>query len=315
MTEGVDCGHFNMRWVRHYVPEYERRWSRFSKPTNSSWRMDETSVAVGGRWKYLYRAVDRNGKSVHSLLREDRTIGSAQEFFRQAVKIPGSPWPEKINLDGNAASHLGVHLLGEEDARWRSVKVIARRYLNNLVEQDHRAIKQRSRPMLGLKSFHTAAITFSGIELAHRIRKRQFTLAYEREGRALSLKDLWDQALAARSFSDSLENSPPPLMHQISRCSRPRLRTRRGKSGVVRYRRRVSFGQSLYLQVMPSGRRYWHYRYRFEGREKQVSLGRFPYVPVKSAWARRHAARHFLEAGVDPGSQKQALRRINADGV
>jgi hypothetical protein len=77
----------------------------------------------------------------------------------------------------------------------------------------------------------------------------------------------------------------------------------------------VSFGQSLYLQVMPSGRRYWHYRYRFEGREKQLSLGRYPYVPVKSAWARRHAARHFLEAGVDPGSQKQVLRRINADGV
>jgi DDE superfamily endonuclease len=62
-----------MRWVRHYVPEYERRWSRFSKPIHSSWRMDETSVSVGGRWNYLYRAVDRSGKSVHSLLREDRT--------------------------------------------------------------------------------------------------------------------------------------------------------------------------------------------------------------------------------------------------
>jgi transposase-like protein len=84
-----------MRWVRHYVPEYERRWCRFSKPTHSSWRMDETSVSVGGRWNYLYRAADKYGKSVHSLLREDRTIGSAQEFFRQAVKVSGSPWPEK----------------------------------------------------------------------------------------------------------------------------------------------------------------------------------------------------------------------------
>ena len=185
-----------MRWVRHYVPEYERRWSRFSKPTQSSWRMDETSVAVRGRWNYLYRAVDRNCKSVHSLLREDRTIGSAQEFFRQAVKIPGSSWPEKINLDGNAASRLGLQLLGEEDSRWRSVQVRARRYLNNIVEQDHRAIKQRARSMLGLKSFRTAAVTFSGIELAHRIRKRQFTLAYEHHGRALSLKELWDQARA-----------------------------------------------------------------------------------------------------------------------
>jgi hypothetical protein len=188
--------------------------------------MDETSVSVGGRWNYLYRAVDRNGKSVHSLLCEDRTIGSAQEFFRQAVKVKGSPWPEKINLDGNAASHLGLRLLGEEDSRWQHVTVRARRYLNNLIEQDHRAIKQRSRPMLGLKSFHTPAVTFSGIELAHRIRKRQFTLSYEREGRARSLKDLWDQALSDKSVSDSLDTSPPPLMHQISRRSRPRLRAR-----------------------------------------------------------------------------------------
>ena len=192
---------------------YERRWPRFSKPTQSSWRMDETSVAVRGRWNYLYRAVHCNGKSVHSLLREDRTIGSAPEFFRQAVKAPGSPWPQKINLDGNAASHLGLRLLGEEDSRWRSVQVRARRYLNNIVEQDHRAIKQRSRPMLGLKSFRTAAVTFSGIELAHRIRKRQFTLAYERKGRALSLKDLWDQALSGKRVSHSLDTSPTPLMH------------------------------------------------------------------------------------------------------
>jgi transposase-like protein len=115
-----------MRWVRHYVPEYERRWSRFSKPTipPGGW-MKPRSLSKDSD---LYRAVDRNGKSVHSLLREDRTIGSAQEFFRQAVKVKGSPWPEKINLDGNAASHLGLRLLGEEDSRWRSVQVRARRY-------------------------------------------------------------------------------------------------------------------------------------------------------------------------------------------
>jgi len=103
------------------------------------------------------------------------------------VKIPGSFWHEKINLDGNAASHLGLRLLGEEDSRWQHVTVRARGYLNTVIEQDHRAIKQRSRPMLGLKSFPTAAVTFSGIELAHRIRKRQFTLAYKRQGRTRSL--------------------------------------------------------------------------------------------------------------------------------
>jgi hypothetical protein len=90
---------------------------------------------------------------------------------------------------------------------------------------------------------------------------------------------------------------------------------RAGRNGVVRFQRRVSFGNSLYLQVMPTGRLYWHYRYRFEGRQKQLSLGGYPYVPVESAKARRHAARHLLEAGGDPGSQKQALRRINVDPV
>ena len=177
------------------------------------------------------------------------------------------------------------------------------------------AAREGACPPTSITSFHTAAVTFSGIELAHRIRKRQFTVAYEREGRTLSLKNLWDQALSGQSFSDSLDTSPPPLMHQISRRAHPRLRARQGRSSVVRYRRRVHFGPSLYLQLSPKGRRHWHYRYRFEGRQKQVSLGRYQYVPVESAWARRHAARHFLEAGVDPGTQKQALRRINVDPV
>jgi hypothetical protein len=75
------------------------------------------------------------------------------------------------------------------------------------------------------------------------------------------------------------------------------------------------FGGRASLQVMPTGRQYWHYRYRFEGREKQLSLGRYPYVPVESARARRHAARQLLEAGVDPAGQQQALRLISVDPV
>jgi transposase-like protein len=93
-----------MRWVRHSVPEYQRCWSRFSQPTSPSWRMDETAVSVQGRWNYLYRAVDRNGKSIHSLLCEDRSIRSAQTFFRQAINVSGSGWPQRINLDGNVAT-------------------------------------------------------------------------------------------------------------------------------------------------------------------------------------------------------------------
>ncbi|MGA7538299.1 MAG: IS6 family transposase [Steroidobacteraceae bacterium] len=124
---GVAVSHTTiLRWVQHYVPEFERRWARFAKPINPSWRVDETSVPVQGRWNYLYRAVDRDGKSVHSLFSESRTIESAQKFFRQAVRVTGS-WPEKINLDGNVASHRGLRLLGKEDSRWQSVTVRARR--------------------------------------------------------------------------------------------------------------------------------------------------------------------------------------------
>lgn len=85
---------------------------------------------------------------------------------------PGTPWPVKINLDGNSAAHCGLRLLGEEDGRWRTVEVRARRYLNDAVEQDHRAIKQRPASILGLKSFRSAAITLAGVELAgaHRVR-------------------------------------------------------------------------------------------------------------------------------------------------
>lgn len=162
---GVIVSHTTvMRWVLRYVPEYERRWARFARPLGPSWRMDETAVSVRGGRRYLYRAVDRDGKSVHSLLCEDRTVDSAQAFFRAAVARPDVCWPTKINVDGNAATHRGLRLLSEEDWRWRSVEVRARRYLNNVIEQDHRAIKQRCTSMLGLKSFRSAAITFAGIE-------------------------------------------------------------------------------------------------------------------------------------------------------
>src|SRR5262249_16388923 len=151
----------------HYVPEYERRWNRFARPVDSSWRMDETAVLVRGGLHYLYRAVDKHGKSVASLLRADKNMNAAQDFFRKAVSINKGALPRRVNLDGNAASHRALRLLGDEDPRWKSVIVRSCRYLNNIVEQDHRVIKRRCASMLGLKSFETAAITFTGIELAN----------------------------------------------------------------------------------------------------------------------------------------------------
>jgi transposase-like protein len=194
---GIAVSHTTiMRWVLRYVPEYEVRWGRFAKPVHPSWRMDETAVRVRGGNCYLYRAVDKQGRSVDSLLCAGRDRSAAQAFFERAVTRPGSGWPRKVNVDGHAATHLALRLLGKQDRRWRWVEVRSNRYLNNIVEQDHRAIKRRCASMLGLKSFHTATITLAGVELAHRIRKRQFSLTSAAGRRGDSLKALWDQALA-----------------------------------------------------------------------------------------------------------------------
>ena len=110
---------------------------------NSSSRVDETAVCVRGGSHYLYRAVDKHGKTVDSLLRADRSMEAAQAFFRQAMATHLPKWPRKVNLDGNTASHRALRLLREEDSRWQCVVVRSRRYLNNIVEQDHRAMLLR----------------------------------------------------------------------------------------------------------------------------------------------------------------------------
>ena len=185
-----------LRWVTRYVPEYEKRWNRFSRPVSTSWRCDETYVSIRGKWHYLYRAVDKYGKTVDFLLRRDRGIAAAQAFFRKALATNLNRWPRKVRLDGHVPSHRALRLLRREDRRWRNVEVRSCKYLNNIVEQDHRAIKRRCASMAGFKSFDNAAITITGIELAHRIKKRQFSFGAGRTRRDRSLKVLWDRALA-----------------------------------------------------------------------------------------------------------------------
>jgi transposase-like protein len=296
-----------MRWVLRYVPEFEKRWARFARPVSSSWRMDETAVTVRGGLHYLYRAVDKQGKTVGSLLRADRSMGAAQEFFRIAVATNRSRWPRKLNLDGNAASHRGLRLLGEEDRRWKSVVVRCCRYLNNIVEQDHRAIKRRCAAMLGLKSFRTAAITFAGIELANRIREKQFSFGLGGQRRNWSLKQVWDRALEQPPrLAQSRERIPPdrPPMHQISRPHIPSLTRPRGIEP-QRYPRKIVDGRGLYLLVMPNGGRYWRYNYRFEGKHKTLALGVHPDISLDKARARHQIARTLLADGVDPSTQKR----------
>jgi transposase-like protein len=195
---GVVVSHSTiLRWVRRYVPEFEKRFNRFARPVNTSWRVDETYIKIRGKFSYLYRAVDKHGKTVDFLLRPDRGIAAAQAFFRKALSTSLPRWPRKITLDGHLQSHLALRLLRRENPKWKYVEVRSNQYLNNLIEQDHRAIKRRCAAMVGgFKSFGSAAITLAGIELAHRIRKRQFSFGRGRYQNFGSLKQIWDRALA-----------------------------------------------------------------------------------------------------------------------
>jgi putative transposase len=137
-----------------------------------SWRMDETYIKVKGVWKYLYRAVDKKGKTVDFLLAARRDKAAALRFLDKAMKASGVP--DKVTLDKSGANKAAmdeINARGEAPVIIRQVK-----YLNNIVEQDHRAIKRVTRPMLNFKSFRSAKSVLAGIELMHMICKGQLLL-------------------------------------------------------------------------------------------------------------------------------------------
>ena len=131
-----------------------------------------TYIKVKGRWTYLYRAVDQRGLTVDFLLSEQRDVAAIKQFFTQAIKQHGLP--EKVTVDGYPATHTAISELKAKNVLPQSTKVRTSKYLNNLIEQDQRKVKQRISSMLGFKRFQNAAITISGIELLHKIRKGQF---------------------------------------------------------------------------------------------------------------------------------------------
>jgi transposase-like protein len=180
--------------VQHYVPEFERRWNQYARPVGGSWRCDETYIKVKGRWTYLYRAVDKVGRTIDFYLSEKRDVNAAKHFFRKAMKSVGPP--RVITLDAYAASHRAVRELKLEGQLPRRVRVRSSKYLNNMIEQDHRRIKQRIGPMLGFKPFDSATVTISGIEHVQKIKKHQFkTRALG--GSSATMPELWNAVLAA----------------------------------------------------------------------------------------------------------------------
>jgi transposase-like protein len=305
---GVTVSHTTIyRWVQQYVPEFERRWSRYAKPVHPSWRVDETAISVRGGQRYLYRAVDKFGKTVDSPLCADRSVSAARAFFCKALKTHHPRRPRKLNLDGNAASHRALRLLRKENPELQSVVIRSCRYLNNIVEQDHRAIKRRCAPMLALKSFRTAAVTLAGVELAHRIRKGQFSLRPGAAPELSSFKHLWARALKRRVVrAPTLPDEPQPPMQQNSPT---RLLSEHDVRSIepVRHARKITVGRCLYLNVTPTGGRSWNYKFYFEGKCKKLMLGTYPEISLECAKSRHQYARNLIAQGINPCEMKATL--------
>ena len=161
------------RWVQKYTPEFEKRSRRYLKKTNDSWRVDETYVKIKGSWFYLYRAVDSTGQTIDFLLNQTRSARAAKRFFRKALGQPNITNPRVINVDKNAAYIGAVNDLKQEKLLPEKCKRRPTKYMNNIVEQDHRFIKRRVKPGLGFGTFPTAWRTIQGYETMNMIRKGQ----------------------------------------------------------------------------------------------------------------------------------------------
>ena len=172
ITRGVFIDHATLqRWVMKFVRLIEIQVRKRKKPVGKSWRMDETYIKVNGIWMYLYRAIDSAGDTVDFLLRKHRDGAAAKAFFRKAFKE--NCYPQKVTIDKSGRNITALNSVNTELPENPQIEVRQIKYLNNLIEPDHRFIKKRTRPMLGFKSFRSAKITITGIECIRIIQKGQ----------------------------------------------------------------------------------------------------------------------------------------------
>lgn len=160
------------RWTRKIIPVLnllvrKRKWT-----VSPSWRMDETYILINGQWYYYYRAVDKNGLTIDFLLSKRRDRVAAMRFFNKAFKQHG--FPKTVVMDKSGSNKAAIGKIIKDKHITINVRQV--KYLNNIVEQDHRAIKRMVRPMLGFKSFNSARNMLTGIEIMHMLRKDQFNI-------------------------------------------------------------------------------------------------------------------------------------------
>jgi putative transposase len=172
----VDRSSIN-RWAIRSLPVLETFFRKRKRAVGISWRMDETYIKVKGVWKYLYRAVDKQGQTIHFLLTAKRDAAAATRFFEKAMRHNSEP--EIVTMDKSGANKAAIDAINTE--REDSIVVRQVKYLNNIVEQDHRADKRVTRPMLNFKFFRSARNVLAGIELMHMIRKGQMIVAAENQ--------------------------------------------------------------------------------------------------------------------------------------
>jgi putative transposase len=181
---GISVDHATVhRWVTRYAPELLNRFNSRKQAVTAKWHVDETYIKVRGQWKYLYRAIDSNGDTVEFWFGERRNLRAAKQFMRKAFKRHGRP--EGIVIDGSQTNRVAVlscdtadRLQDRSRRKLKPIRIRQSAYLNNRIEQDHRAVKRRVRPMLGFKSMASARAILGGIEMVHMLRKGQAKYVY-----------------------------------------------------------------------------------------------------------------------------------------
>ncbi|MBD2810448.1 IS6 family transposase [Xenorhabdus sp. Vera] len=159
-------------WVIRLTPLLNKAFRQYKRTVGRRWRMDETYLKIKGQWRYLYRAVDSAGNKVDFLLTANRDSDAACRFFNKGIRQHARP--EVVTLDKSGANKAAVDGLNVGKQKKNRIKIRQNKYLNNLIEQDHRNIKRRVRAMLGFGSFGRAQTLLAGIELVYMIRKGQF---------------------------------------------------------------------------------------------------------------------------------------------